>query len=210
MKSSILLAFVFTAMLPAADASAGFDRAVYALQNRLQIDGYYSDETDGLAGPNFRRALSDYAADHDIAPSASEVFNHIAIKALENEARRPLEQELQEARNSAREKIKDGPAARFRNEIAFDVADRVVICGEINGKNSYGAYIGFTPYQAVLSQLDFDELMEEVKASGETISEEQIEKMREFTENYYISSVLIDSPFTQHLCDLGTSSLIPN
>jgi hypothetical protein len=38
----------------------------------------------------------------------------------------------------------DPDAAKFRND--FQSKDGSYVCGEVNGKNSFGAYIGFKPY----------------------------------------------------------------
>ncbi len=43
--------------------------------------------------------------------------------------------------------MKDPDSAKFRNWAAYEVSngDRIV-CGEVNAKNSYGAYVGFDPF----------------------------------------------------------------
>ncbi len=188
--------------------SAGFDREVYALQVRLKIDGYYADETDGLSGPNFRNALKGYALEYGTSASSSSVSNHIANRAIQDEMRSPTKTELEKAHAAARDEIKDGPSARFRKEFAFDVGRNVVICGEINGKNSYGAYVGFSSYQATLTRLDYDAFFDEVAASGEVPTDSELAKIKEVFSDFYLSTASIGSSFTDHLCALGTSNFV--
>jgi hypothetical protein len=40
--------------------------------------------------------------------------------------------------------LKDPQSAQFRNERL--TADSKTLCGEVNGKNGYGGYVGFRPY----------------------------------------------------------------
>ncbi|AXC50063.1 hypothetical protein DRW48_10495 [Paracoccus suum] len=44
--------------------------------------------------------------------------------------------------------LKDPGSAQLRNVAAFDLSNGQgrAICGEINGKNSFGAYIGYKPF----------------------------------------------------------------
>ncbi|NHF73358.1 hypothetical protein [Paracoccus xiamenensis] len=44
--------------------------------------------------------------------------------------------------------LKDPGAAQLRNLVAYDLSDGQgrAICGELNGKNSFGAYVGYRPF----------------------------------------------------------------
>lgn len=44
--------------------------------------------------------------------------------------------------------LKDPSSAQFKNFRLVDFAGGKLACGELNGKNSYGAYTGFTPFVA--------------------------------------------------------------
>lgn len=44
--------------------------------------------------------------------------------------------------------LKDPESARFRNLRVAGYADGSVVCGEVNGKNSYGGYTGYQPFVA--------------------------------------------------------------
>lgn len=44
--------------------------------------------------------------------------------------------------------MKDPGAAQLRNLVAYDLSDGQgrAICGQLNGKNAFGAYVGFQPF----------------------------------------------------------------
>jgi hypothetical protein len=47
--------------------------------------------------------------------------------------------------------FKDPAAAQFRWPLMPDIEFSVTYCGLVNGKNSYGGYIGFSPFMVQLS-----------------------------------------------------------
>ncbi|MBF8793485.1 hypothetical protein QFA96_22950 [Pseudomonas sp. Ap32] len=51
------------------------------------------------------------------------------------------------AREAVAEQLKDPASAQFRNERV--VGNDRTVCGEVNGRNSAGAYAGFTSYAAL-------------------------------------------------------------
>jgi hypothetical protein len=42
--------------------------------------------------------------------------------------------------------LKDPAAAQFRNVSILDGGKTRIVCGEVNGKNSYGGYVGFRKF----------------------------------------------------------------
>ena len=48
------------------------------------------------------------------------------------------------ARIATAAELKDPDSAKFRNLLAYP--DRKLVCGQVNGKNSFGAYSGFTDF----------------------------------------------------------------
>lgn len=46
--------------------------------------------------------------------------------------------------------LKDAYSARFRKVRFFDNSGDVwMVCGEVSSKNSYGAYVGYTPFRGI-------------------------------------------------------------
>ena len=76
-----------------------------------------------------------------------------SASALAGETSKPskstLDLEVQAALAKARYNLKDPDSAKFRNLFKY-VNSRgfTVVCGEINSKNSYGAYAGFERFAA--------------------------------------------------------------
>lgn len=52
------------------------------------------------------------------------------------------------AEDAVRESMKDPESVRFKDTYqAYQLSNGdVAVCGEVNGKNSYGGYTGYTPY----------------------------------------------------------------
>lgn len=84
------------------------------------------------------------------------IFALIAISIAGYLIYRPNEFELRESRliESAKEavaaKLLDGESARFRNVRLVPPFNGNIVCGEVNGKNRYGAYTGFVRFDAVI------------------------------------------------------------
>lgn len=55
---------------------------------------------------------------------------------------------LEKSKNSIANTLKDPESAKFRNVRLVKYLEGSVICGEVNGKNSYGGYVGFKPFVA--------------------------------------------------------------
>lgn len=49
---------------------------------------------------------------------------------------------------SVAEQMKDPNSAEFRNWHAFESQSGLLVCGEINARNSFGGYVGFTHFVA--------------------------------------------------------------
>jgi hypothetical protein len=61
----------------------------------------------------------------------------------------PLPQAAQRAvAQSVASQMKDPNSAEFRNWHAFESQNGLLVCGEINAKNGFGGYVGFTHFVA--------------------------------------------------------------
>ncbi|WP_267268543.1 SPOR domain-containing protein [Pseudomonas protegens] len=65
--------------------------------------------------------------------------------------------DIEKARTAVADRLKDPDSAKFRNE--RQVADGGV-CGEVNGKNGFGAYSGFAPFLAMKAPDGFDVIID--------------------------------------------------
>lgn len=77
--------------------------------------------------------------------SLSEVASYAAsVKAdLLNETPQSV---MEKGKKAIADTLKDPLSAQFRNVRLVQYLDGAVICGDINGKNSYGAYVGFSDF----------------------------------------------------------------
>ena len=57
-------------------------------------------------------------------------------------------QVMEKAKEATAGSLKDPGSAQFRNVRVTKYGDKRVVCGEVNGKNSYGGYVGFVPFVA--------------------------------------------------------------
>lgn len=59
-------------------------------------------------------------------------------------ADKPADELLPVAKQAVASELKDPDSAKFRRLASYP--DRGLVCGQVNGKNSYGAYSGFTDF----------------------------------------------------------------
>lgn len=63
---------------------------------------------------------------------------------------------VKKATASVANSLKDPSSAQFRNVRIASYKGGSVVCGEVNGKNSYGGYVGFRPFVAGISESMFE------------------------------------------------------
>ena len=75
------------------------------------------------------------------------------------------------AHEEVKKYLNDGDAAQFRGDrvLYLPPDDQKIVCGEVNAKNAFGAYVGFTPY--VVESL---ESAPRAKFSAESLSDIRI------------------------------------
>lgn len=55
---------------------------------------------------------------------------------------------IEAAEDAVRRVLKDPDSAKFQEMVVRDHRGGKVVCGNVNSKNSYGGYVGFTPFVA--------------------------------------------------------------
>lgn len=118
----------------------------YWLQHVLNDHGFYVGDPDGVIGPKSKEKILEFATVYG-APKAPELLFSWIIQqsAMSSET---IEDEgiLQEIRAKVAEQLKDPASAQFRKIRLQKGPSGDFVCGEVNGKNSYGAYAGYTPF----------------------------------------------------------------
>lgn len=101
-------------------------------------------------------APQSYTSARSTASSKTSELRASSLQAARLEADVLLEAEKRLGRKAARdmslnaltENFKDPESAKFRNIRRVEYANGIVYCGEVSGKNSYGAYVGYKPFIA--------------------------------------------------------------
>ncbi len=118
---------------------------VLFVQVQLEQHGFdIGGNPDGVLGPKTRSALSAYAKKYAVSDDFSSVLSEMARRNIENRIPISDEKMRKGIEDTVAEQLNDPFSAKFRNIYKISQADgTVLICGEVNGKNLYGAYVGF-------------------------------------------------------------------
>jgi hypothetical protein len=74
------------------------------------------------------------------------VLSYSASADSSDDAQLNIDQLISKAKEIASYNLKDPYSAQFRSLEFHETKGRGIICGEINAKNVYGAYVGFRPF----------------------------------------------------------------
>ena len=61
----------------------------------------------------------------------------------------PEKELIEQAKTQIRDSLRDPDSAKFRNMRWETKESLVLLCGEVNAKNAFGAYAGYEPFHAV-------------------------------------------------------------
>lgn len=97
----------------------------------------------GCAPINYSRALQDlrFTSVNEVGIYSSTVKDYLYSGNSEEGA-------IEAGKKSVVAVLKDGDSAKFRNVRLRPHLQGAVVCGEVNAKNSYGGYVGFTRFAA--------------------------------------------------------------
>lgn len=97
----------------------------------------------GCAPMQYSQALQNlnHTSVNDVGVYASEIKDFLYSGRDEAEA-------IELGKKAAADMLKDPGSAQFRNVRLQPHLQGAVVCGEINAKNSYGGYVGFTRFAA--------------------------------------------------------------
>lgn len=131
-----------SSVMSACPALADFASSI-AMQTRLKQDGFYSGEVDGRFGPASRRAMQQYASDRGIPANMSSVFDQMAAEAR-GQRRDASPEEIEATIKAVKDSLMDPYSADVQIEWAYPTKRGwIAVCGRVNAKNGYGAYVGF-------------------------------------------------------------------
>lgn len=120
---------------------------MFLIQNYLNNSGFYTGEPDSLIGGKTRSAISEYARANGLDNEIFAIKVHIAEQALSLQVSLESDNLPVEIGTSLRRQFKDPSSVMFSSVTSRELKNgSVIYCGEANGKNSYGAYVGGEPF----------------------------------------------------------------
>lgn len=101
----------------------------------------------GCVNPRYQNAVNNYNNTINEARnlSTSAVMN-MAEAGIKYTQVNSEEAYIEAAKDTVKRKLKDPDSAKFQDMVVRDYQGGKVVCGEVNSKNSYGGYVGFTPF----------------------------------------------------------------
>ncbi len=76
-------------------------------------------------------------------PITAALILAAAAAAATATAQEPYSEEIAAVKALIERQLKDPASAQYRDVRAFDQTGTVMVCGDVNAKNSYGGYTGF-------------------------------------------------------------------
>jgi len=160
MKKNVYFFMVTAIFFVASNLAAASERGITtAAQYALKRLEYYTGEIDGLKGPRTRAALDAFANDKRL--DHDEVIWSLTVHAdawKEKEIPGFIKEEILEY---FEDELKDAESAKIAWEtISYGKTSKNTfsVCGRINAKNSYGAFVGYQPFLASGVQLIVQEV----------------------------------------------------
>lgn len=117
----------------------------FAAQMKLNALTDRDIKRDGQIGPATQAAIEEVAQEYGFDPTYEAFLHHFATRAI-HERRNDIPQAAVDAvQEEVASQLLDPSSAKFRNIYLMESG---MICGEVNAKNPYGGYAGFTPFIA--------------------------------------------------------------
>ena len=123
------------------------------IQMRLKQEGLLSGKPDGKIGPKTKAAMEEFAKLKGVGGTKSEIIEEMVKLPFEQsmDISKSVEGAVIEAVSA---KLRDPMSAKIEIDRAYpDGAGYIAVCGTVNAKNLYGAYVGEQAFQALADVL---------------------------------------------------------
>lgn len=127
----------------------------FILQATLNGHGYDVGEPDGKFGPATRRGIAAFSKDYGSSTDPDALFLFMYKLHLQNRVKIEDPEFLENIKNGVSNRMRDPESTQIRNVYSIIRVRSEIICGEVNGKNAYGGYAGFTRFFGMALSADF-------------------------------------------------------
>ena len=133
------------AFFPISANALDFDQT-FTLQMALEAHGFDLGEPDGQIGSATRHALAAFAQKHGSQDDPDSVFLFMYEQSLKSREEITSQSVLDVIRRDVADKLRDPTSVMVRNVFVVKNGTQEIVCGEVNGKNAYGGYAGYTQF----------------------------------------------------------------
>lgn len=148
-KYNTTIATVIIGLIFASPANALEPLEAFFLQKTLNEHGYNVGKADGKIGTATREQIRAFSKDHSSPSDPDELFSWIVRESARHSEVVSSTVEINEITAKVSRSLKDPSSAVLRNVRIVQGPKHSILCGEVNGKNSYGAFAGFTPFMSI-------------------------------------------------------------
>lgn len=146
-------AAILSLFLTSAPALAIDREALAMLQFTLKEHGFDAGKPDGLLGSKTRQAIAGFAKKYNLPEDPEAMLNGLISRSVSHSFKitseiNLTEESLEQIKRGVAQDLKDPSSAEIRDVKVVEGPGGRFLCGEVNGKNSYGAYAGFVPFRS--------------------------------------------------------------
>ena len=130
------------AFLPTFSSAQTF-QDVFFSQSKLTALGYDVGESDGRMGPSTQRGLDAASVEYGFEPNTRGLIRYFSVDTISRRFQLDDGSLKTAIIDDVNNKLLDPFSSQFRY---FYQLPSGSVCGEVNAKNTYGAYTGWTPF----------------------------------------------------------------
>ncbi|MDP1872115.1 MAG: hypothetical protein Q8K61_10895 [Gallionella sp.] len=141
----------FLAILVSSPSIADTAYHDFAFQMRLVHGGFSEGPVDGRIGAGTRKSMAAYALKYGLKNDRADVERHMLAQAELHRGTMISDEDWAAALVGAKDTLNDPFSAKFTKLYYFKSSSgKHVVCGLVNAKNLYGAYVGDQFFQSLI------------------------------------------------------------
>lgn len=133
--------------------------SIFMLQVILNEHGFNAGAPDGKIGPATLNAIDTFAEKYGFPNDPDDLVTSIMMRNATHSNRITQEanftvEEMHSITETVTRQLRDPDSAQIRNIRLVENPGGKFYCGEVNGKNSYGGYVGYTAFSTVVAEVN--------------------------------------------------------